>query len=104
MGCEGCAKQPEGVGARLNCCAQLTHHQKHNSATGVLHACASTVFQEDAGQPTTSAQITGSHPHAACNCCACRGVGQAMTGIGDTEGGRKGTGVDFSNAAGMGGV
>lgn len=36
-------------------------------------------------------------------CCAlavsCRGVGEAMTSLGDTEGGRKGTGVDFSNAA-----
>jgi hypothetical protein len=35
----------------------------------------------------------------------CRSVGDFVGSVGDTEGGKKGTGgVDFSNAAGMGGV
>jgi hypothetical protein len=37
--------------------------------------------------------------------CACRAVGDFVGSVGDTEAGRKGTGgVDFSNAAGMGGL
>jgi hypothetical protein len=37
--------------------------------------------------------------------CSCRNVGASIGSVGDTEGGKKGTGgVDFSNAAGMGGV